>query len=102
MTFLYTVSYPRGDDGNKIFYEDDEFEFEPCEDEVEDVLVKIIYDIYLKDITVNDEDYHLVLKKLRELMDTFAIWDEAKEEFYDDLKDYFHARALEEYYESRE
>lgn len=99
MTFTYKVSRPRWQNGKETVWDDEEFEWEAEEKDLEDALLQILYKNYLDGIAVNNNDYQRVLKGIREIIDSFGLWDEAELEFADELKEWFYAKAMGDFFD---
>lgn len=99
MTFTYKVDYPRWQNGEQTVWDDEEFTWEPEAKDLENAIVQILYNNYLDGIAVSNDDYQRILKALRDIMDCFCLWDEAEIEFADELKEWFQAKAMGDFFD---
>lgn len=99
MTFIYKIPHPRWQTADEIIWDDEEFEWKPEEKDLEDAILQILYKNYLDGIAVSDEDYRRILNGIRDIIDSFGLWDETEIEFADELKEWFYAKAMGDYFD---
>lgn len=95
MTFSYLIqSSPSyySEETDEDFYETEEVTYEPDYDEVENAIVDIIASNYFKNVVIDKQTFK---KQLKDFLRDLDINDQLEEDLYENLKDYFEDKAME-------